>query len=159
MADRADHCVDAAQLAAVSLPPPFMRPISIFPILAASVLAGPTAFAQAARPPLDSATIAGLRWRTVGPANFEGRTSDIAAIPSPSKTFFVAAAAGGIWKTTNGGVTCRPAFDDKPVISMGMLAIAPSDTMQARDGTGGAHPRHTIEPGQARDTSDQGVRT
>src|SRR5688500_12199580 len=148
MADRADHCVDAAQLAAVSLPPPFMRPISIFPILAASVLAGPTAFAQAARPPLDSATIAGLRWRTVGPANFEGRTSDIAAIPSPSKTFFVAAAAGGIWKTTTGGVTFRPVFDDKPVISMGMLAIAPSDTMQVWAGTGEPNSRNTIEPGQ-----------
>ena len=125
-----------------------MRPISIVHALAASAIAASAAVAQSARPALDSATIAGFRWRTVGPANFEGRTSDIAAIPSPSRTFFVAAAAGGIWKTTNGGVTFRPVFDDKPVVSMGMLAIAPSDTMQVWAGTGEPNSRNTIEPGQ-----------
>src|SRR5688572_5452382 len=125
-----------------------MRLNSIVHALAASAIAASASLAQSARPPLDSATIAGFRWRTVGPANFEGRTSDIAAIPSPSKTFFVAAAAGGIWKTTNGGVTFRPVFDDQPVISMGMLAIAPSDTMQVWAGTGEPNSRNTIEPGQ-----------
>lgn len=73
---------------------------------------------------LDSLTLAGFRWRTVGPANFEGRVADIAGIPSPSKTFFVAAAAGGIWKTTNAGTTFRPVFDNYPVVSMGALAIS-----------------------------------
>ncbi len=77
---------------------------------------------------LDSATVAGFRWRTVGPANFMGRLSDVVGIPGPSKTIFVAAAGGGIWKTTNNGITWRPVFDDKRVISMGMLAIAPTDT-------------------------------
>ena len=57
---------------------------------------------------LDSATIAGLRWRNVGPANFMGRVSDVAGIPGPSKTLFVAAAGGGIWKTMNNGQTWRP---------------------------------------------------
>src|SRR5262245_38495305 len=79
---------------------------------------------------LDSTLIAGLKWRTVGPANFQGRLSDIAGIPGPSKTLFVAAAAGGVWKTTNNGLTWRPVFDDKRVASLGMLAIAPSDTQQ-----------------------------
>src|SRR5687767_3474890 len=122
-----------------------MRPISILPVLA---VAGSAAFAQSARPPLDSATIAGFRWRTVGPANFEGRVADIAAIPGPSKTFFVGTAAGGIWKTTNGGVTFRPVFDDYPVVSMGALAIAPSDTQQVWAGTGEPNSRNTIEPGR-----------
>ena len=85
---------------------------------------------------LDSLTLAGFRWRTVGPANFEGRVADIAGIPSPSKTFFVAAAGGGIGKTTNAGVTFRPVFDNYPVVSMGALAIAPSDTQQVWAGTG-----------------------
>lgn len=96
---------------------------------------------------LDSLTLAGFRWRTVGPANFEGRVADVVGIPSPSKTFFVAAAAGGIWKTTNGGVTFRPVFDNYPIISMGALAIAPSDTMQVWAGTGEQNSRNTIEPG------------
>lgn len=96
---------------------------------------------------LDSAAIAGLPWRTVGPANFMGRLSDVVGIPSPSKTLFVAAAAGGIWKTTNNGITWRPVFDDKRVISMGMLAIAPSDTQQVWAGTGEPNSRNSIEPG------------
>jgi photosystem II stability/assembly factor-like uncharacterized protein len=96
---------------------------------------------------LDSATTAGMRWRNVGPANFMGRLSDVAGIPGPSKTLFVAAAAGGIWKTTNNGITWRPTFDDKRVISMGMLAIAPSDTQQVWAGTGEPNSRNSIEPG------------
>src|SRR4051812_29748065 len=96
---------------------------------------------------VDSATLAGLRWRNVGPANFGGRVSDVVGIPSPSKTFYVAAAAGGIWKTTNAGVTFRPVFDNQRVVSMGMLAIAPSDTNQVWAGTGEPNSRNTIEPG------------
>ena len=51
-------------------------------------------------------------------------------LPSPSRTFYVAAAAGGIWKTTNAGITFRPSSTNQRVISMGDLAIAPSDTQQ-----------------------------
>ena len=75
------------------LPVP-MRPISVLSALAATVVSGAAAFAQASKPALDSATLAGFRWRTVGPANFEGRVADVVGIPSPSKTFFVAAAGG-----------------------------------------------------------------
>lgn len=96
---------------------------------------------------IDSATVAGMRWRNVGPATFEGRLSDVVGIPGPSKTIFVAAAGGGIWKSTNGGMTWRPTFDDKRVISMGMLAIAPSDTQQVWAGTGEPNSRNSIEPG------------
>ena len=96
---------------------------------------------------IDSATVNGFRWRTVGPANFMGRLSDVVGLPSPSKTWFIAAAGGGIWKSTNNGLTWRPLFDDKNVISMGMLAIAPSDTQQVWAGTGEPNTRNTIEPG------------
>jgi len=129
------------------LPVP-MRPISVLSALAATVVSGAAAFAQASKPALDSATLAGFRWRTVGPANFEGRVADVVGIPSPSKTFFVAAAGGGIWKTTNAGTTFRPVFDDYPVVAMGALAIAPSDTQQVWAGTGEQNSRNTIEPGQ-----------
>ena len=125
-----------------------MRATTPLTVVAATAFAATAAIAQGARPPLDSGTVAGLRWRTVGPANFEGRVADIAAIPSPSKTFFVAAAAGGIWKTTNAGVTFRPVFDDYPTASLGAVAIAPSDTMQVWAGTGEPNSRNTIEPGQ-----------
>ena len=107
------------------------------------LLAAPALAAQT----LDSATVAGFPWRSVGPADFMGRVADIAGIPFPSKTFFVAAAGGGIWKTTNGGVTFRPVFDNEKVVAMGALAIAPSDTMQVWAGTGEQNSRNTIEPG------------
>jgi photosystem II stability/assembly factor-like uncharacterized protein len=114
-----------------------------------SALAGATlAFsAAAAAQTVDSASIAGMKWRELGPANFEGRASDIVGIPGPSKTLFVATAGGGIWKTMNNGITWRPVFDDKRVVSMGMLAIAASDTMQVWAGTGEPNSRNTIEAG------------
>src|SRR5882672_3703212 len=72
---------------------------------------------------LDSSVVAAFKWRNVGPSNFMGRLSDVQGIPSPSKTIYVAAAAGGIWKSSNNGVSWRPIFDDKEVVSFGMLAI------------------------------------
>ena len=96
---------------------------------------------------LDSTLLAGFRWRNIGPANMMGRVSSVTGIPSPSKTFFVAAAAGGIWKTTNAGTTFRPVFDNEKCVSMGELAIAPSDTMQVWAGTGEEDSRNTISPG------------
>ena len=95
----------------------------------------------------DSTTTAAMKWRNIGPANFMGRLADVAGIPGPSKTLFVAAAAGGVWKTTNNGQTWRPVFDDKRIASLGTLAIAPSDTQQVWLGTGEPHSRNSIEPG------------
>jgi photosystem II stability/assembly factor-like uncharacterized protein len=113
--------------------------------LTAGVLAVPLA-AQVSHP-LDSATTAGFRWRSIGPATMSGRITDIAGIPSPSRTFFVAAATGGIWKTTNAGTTFRPVFDQYGVISMGAIAIAPSDTNVVWAGTGEEDSRNSISPG------------
>jgi len=96
---------------------------------------------------LDSTLLAGFRWRNIGPANMGGRVSSVAGIPSPSRTFFVAAAAGGIWKTTNAGTTFRPVFENEKCVSMGELAIAPSDTSQVWAGTGEEDSRNTISPG------------
>ena len=108
---------------------------------------------------LDSATVAGMKWRTVGPANFQGRLSDVVGIPGPSKTLYVAAAGGGIWKSMNNGVTWRPIFDDKNIISMGVLAIAPSDTNTVWAGTGEPNSRNTIEPGAGIYKSENGGAT
>src|SRR3954471_3437170 len=120
-----------------------MRPSSA--LRAATLLAFATTVAGAQN--VDSAALASLRWRNVGPANFGGRVSDVVGIPSPSKTFYVAAAGGGILKTTNAGITFKPIFDNQRVVAMGMLAIAPSDTNQVWAGTGEPNSRNTIEPG------------
>jgi photosystem II stability/assembly factor-like uncharacterized protein len=109
-------------------------------------IAPATALAQSATI-LDEAWAEALRWRPIGPANMSGRVTDVEGLPSPSKTFFVAAAAGGIWKTTNNGQTFRPVFDDQRVVSMGDLAIAPSDPEQIWAGTGEEDSRNSISPG------------
>ena len=127
----------------------------------AGAQAPPTAAAvRAADPRLDSLTLSGLRWRAVGPANMAGRITDVEGIPSPSKTFYFAAAAGGIWKTTNAGTTFRPVFDNVGrVISMGDLAIAPSDTNQVWAGTGEEDSRNSISPGAGIYKSTDGGKT
>ena len=98
-------------------------------------------------PRLDEEWMEGFRWRSIGPANMSGRVTDIEGIPSPSRTFYVAAAAGGVWKTTNDGITFRPLFQDERVVSLGDLAIAPSDTLQIWAGTGEEDSRNSISPG------------
>src|SRR5687767_1742184 len=95
---------------------------------------------------LDSTLLAAFRWRPIGPANMAGRITDVEGIPG-SGTFFFAAASGGIWKSSNGGTTYRPVFDNERCISMGDLAIAPSDTMQVWAGTGEEDSRNSISPG------------
>ncbi len=110
-----------------------------------TILAG-SAEAQLSAP-LDSTLLDSFRWRSVGPANMGGRITDIEGIGSPSKTFYVAAAAGGIWKTTNNGTTFRPIFDQKRVAAMGDIAIAPSDTNIIWAGTGEEDSRNSISAG------------
>jgi photosystem II stability/assembly factor-like uncharacterized protein len=97
---------------------------------------------------VDSLVVRGTRWRAIGPATVEGRIADIAALPSPSRTFYVASAAGGIWKTTNNGLRYTPLFENERVASLGALAIAPSDSMQVWVGTGEPNSRNSIEPGR-----------
>ncbi len=116
-----------------------------------SLLLGAAGSALGAQAPavgaLDSVTLSAMRWRAVGPANMGGRITDVEGIPSPSKTFYVATAAGGIWKTTNAGTTFRPIFDDQRCVAMGDLAIAPSDTNTIYAGTGEQNSRNSISPG------------
>lgn len=114
-----------------------------------TVLGGAAAFAASALPAqsVDQSVIDGLRWRQIGPANMSGRISDIEALPSPSRTIYVAAAAGGVWKSINGGVTFRPIFDNYGVASMGDIAIAPSDSNVLYLGTGEPNSRNSISPG------------
>ena len=134
-----------------------MPPISMFRAAAL----GAALMLPAATPAqqLDSTTIAALRWRAVGPANMSGRITDIEGIPSPSKTFYFAAAAGGVWKTTNAGTTFRPVFDNERVASLGDLAIAPSDTNVIYVGSGEEDSRNSISPGGGIWKSTDGART
>ena len=135
------------------------RPIALAALATSLALSTFSIDAQQRATPLDSATLASFRWRSIGPADMGGRIADIVGIPSPSKTFYVATVAGGIWKTTNAGTTFRPLFDDQRVVSMGALAIAPSDTNQLWAGTGEQNSRNSISPGGGIYKSGDGGKT
>ena len=86
-----------------------------------------------------------LSYRFIGPPG--NRTISVAGIPGNSATYYVGAASGGIWKTTDAGTTWRPIFDKHPVSSIGALAIAPSDSNLIWAGTGETFIRSHISLG------------
>lgn len=78
-----------------------------------------------------------LRFRYVGPPS-AGRFSAIAGIPGNTQVYYAGAASGGVWKTTDGGQTFEPIFDDQPVQAIGALAVAQSNPNIVWAGTGEA---------------------
>ncbi len=78
-----------------------------------------------------------MQWRHIGPSVFGGRVPDVEAVPDNPAVIFVAGSTGGIFKTTNNGVTWRPVFDQAgPTLSIGDMAIAESDPLVMWVGTG-----------------------
>jgi photosystem II stability/assembly factor-like uncharacterized protein len=92
-----------------------------------------SAFAQAK---VDETVLKNLQWRSIGPAIMGGRIDDIAAVEANPNIFYVGAATGGVWKTTNNGTTFEPVFDEQGSTSIGDIAIAPSDPNVIWVGTG-----------------------
>jgi hypothetical protein len=73
------------------------------------------------------AALKNLRFRAIGPATMGGRGDDLAIVESDPRVMYVGAAAGGIFKTVNGGQSWQPIFDDQGNPSIGDLALAPSN--------------------------------
>ncbi len=114
-------------------------------LLALGVVSAESA-AQYSRP-LDAQAQGVFRWRSIGPANMSARVTDVEAVPNNPKVFYIVYASSGIWKTENNGTTFTPIFDTQDVISMGDLAIAPSNPNVLYAGTGEEDARNSISPG------------
>ena len=71
--------------------------------------------------PMNSATFSGLRLRSIGPAFTSGRVVGFAVDPENSQHYFVAAASGGVWRTTNDGTSWTPVFDTQGSYSIGTV--------------------------------------
>ncbi len=71
--------------------------------------------------------LSALQWREIGPALTSGRIADIAGVAHEPDTLYVATATGGMWKTTNRGVTWDPVFENGGTASLGSVAVAPSN--------------------------------
>ena len=77
-------------------------------------------------------------WQLVGPSNVGGRVVDLVVDPSQANTIYIAASGGGVWKSTDAGVTFTPAWPSSYVQNMGALARGSDGTLWA--GTGEANP-------------------
>ena len=124
----------------------FPGSLAFAPVLAATLLGfSVTAGGQApASPPPASPApatapdpLAGLSFRNIGPSTMGGRIDDLAVLESNPAVFYVGAATGGLWRTTNNGTTWDVLFDDlEDVVSIGDVAIAPNDANTVWVGSG-----------------------
>ena len=92
----------------------------------------------------DQALVSSIAARSIGPAVMSGRVVDIAVAhvaesdeqPRAGTVIYIAAATGGVWKSTSGGVTWEPVLDDAGVGSMGDVTVAPSNPSVVWAGSG-----------------------
>jgi photosystem II stability/assembly factor-like uncharacterized protein len=98
----------------------------------------------AAQPP--GSLFDGLRWRMIGPFR-GGRAIAASGVSGDPNIFYFGAVGGGIWKTTNAGLTWSPIFDDQHVASIGAIEVALSNPNVIYAGTGEADIRSDLSQG------------
>ena len=117
----------------------------MFALLLLLALAAASAPATAQQAPSPEA-YADLEWRYIGPEG--NRFSSAAGLASDPYTYYVGAASGGIYKTTDAGVNWDAIFDDQPVQSIGSLGVSLTDPNIVWAGTGEGKIRSHISIGQ-----------
>lgn len=107
----------------------------------------------------DTALLKQLEWRNIGPANMVGRIADIEGVPGNPNIVYVGSASGGVWKTTNGGITWKPIFDSQNIASIGDLALEPGNPDVIYVGTGESNVRNSVSFGDGVYKSTDGGQT
>jgi photosystem II stability/assembly factor-like uncharacterized protein len=119
----------------------------------------PVTFASAATSGLPESWVKALDWRCIGPANMSGRITAFAVYEADPSTYWVATASGGLLKTENNGITFVHQFDREATVSIGDVAVAPSDKNIVWVGTGENNPRNSVSYGDGVYKSTDGGRT
>ncbi|HEV8131732.1 MAG TPA: hypothetical protein VGQ81_10795 [Acidobacteriota bacterium] len=118
-----------------------------------------TAVGIAADGKIDASLLRNLPWRNVGPAIMGGRIDDFAVVENQPNIVYVATASGGLFKTTNAGITWEALFDAQPTSTIGDIAIAPSNPSIIWVGTGEANNRQSSSWGNGVYKSTDGGKT
>lgn len=116
-------------------------------LLVSMAVASSLGFSQTAvSAQVDANPLAALHFRFLGPDG--NRDISVVGVPGDPQIAYFGAAAGGIWKTTDGGAHFKPVFDSTDVSAVGALALAPSDPNIVWAGTGEPYLiRQAISPG------------
>lgn len=104
-------------------------------------------FSQKAIPLKGDELFGGIRARHIGPAIMSGRISDLEGHPTDPRIIYAATAGGGVWKTSDAGVTWNP-ISDKIIQSIGVVALDPQNPDQVIwVGTGETWTRNSVSIG------------
>ncbi|WP_291726347.1 VPS10 domain-containing protein [Bernardetia sp.] len=96
---------------------------------------------------LEKTSLSGLKFRSLGPALTSGRIADIAVNPNNFNEYYVATAAGGVWKTINSGNTFEPIFDGQGSYSIGCITLDPNNANIVWVGTGENNNQRSVSYG------------
>ena len=96
---------------------------------------------------LKTSTFNGMKFRLVGPGVTSGRISDIAVNPNNYSEYYVAVASGGVWKTTNAGISFYPIFDSQASYSIGCVTIDQNNTNTVWVGSGENNSQRSVAYG------------
>ena len=133
----------------------FPLPLLVICLLASSAVAQN---GNAPKSPFEEA-FGRLEYRSIGPAIMGGRIADVEGVPGDANVVYVASASGGLWKTTNGGVTWKPIFERQGTFSIGDIALAPSNPDVVWVGTGESNVRNSVSFGDGVYKSTDGGKT
>ena len=138
-----------------------MNPLTLYLITVLCALLGPNDAATRAESPaaLDPGLLDGFVARSIGPANMGGRITSVAVVEDNPSLMYVGAASGGLWKTINNGPPWTPVFAGQSHISIGDVALAPSNRDIVWVGTGEANPRNSVSWGNGVYKSADGGQT
>ena len=102
---------------------------------------------QAVAQQLNMDKLKGIKPRSIGPAGMSGRITAIDAVVSNRNIIYAGSASGGLWKTTNTGITWEPIFDKETILSIGAVAIQQDNPSVVWVGTGEGNPRNSLNSG------------